>query len=323
LGVWKRVVNLILLIAGAAILWLVDYSYPEPYLAKGAMTLAALAVVYFIFSILLNTLLAPRVAAAKTQYQMRKVLSILTMVFSLGAAITIWVVDPQALLLSFGLLAAGVAIALQDIFRNIVGGLIIFIESPYRVGDRVRIKDAAGDVIDTNIMYTTLLEMREWVDGDQPTGRLVFVPNGHLLSGNVYNYTRDNNFLWDELVVPVSYDNDWQAASEMVQELVEKETDAVTEQARSELSSMMTKYYLTTREVQAKVYLVLTSNYLELHIRYICLTRERRDTRNRLSRLILERFEQEGIAIGSSTLEITKFPGLGPQPGKDDSERRI
>ncbi len=310
----KRAVNLLLLIAGAVVLWLIDYTYPDAYIVKSAITLAALAITYFFFSILLYTLLAPRVTAAKTQYQMRKLLSILNLAFSFGAVIMIWVVDPQALMVSFGLLAAGVAIALQDVFRNIVGGLTIFIGSPYRVGDRVKIKDAVGDVIDTRIMYTTLLELREWVDGDQPTGRLVIVPNGHLLSGNVYNYTRDNNFLWDELVVPISYDNDWQAASEMVHKLVEKETAEVTDQARSELSSMMSKYYLTTREVQTRVYMVLTSNYLELHIRYICLTRERRETRNRLSRSILEEFEQKGVAIGSSTLEITKFPDIGALP---------
>ncbi|MCG7844651.1 MAG: mechanosensitive ion channel family protein [Methanomassiliicoccales archaeon] len=318
----KRAVNLLLMIAGAVVLWSIDYTYPDDYIAKGAITFAALAITYFFFSILLYTLVAPRVTAAKTQYQMRKVLSVLNLVFSLAAVLTIWIVDPQALMVSFGLMAAGVAIALQDVFRNIVGGLIIFIGSPYRVGDRVRIKDAVGDVIDTNIMYTTLLELREWVDGDQATGRLVLVPNGHLLSGNVYNYTRDNNFLWDELVVPVSYDNDWQSASEMVQKLVEKETADVTNQARSELSSMMNKYYLTSREVQTRVYLVLTSNYLELRVRYICLTRERRDTRNRLSRQILKEFEKNGVAIGSSTLEITKFPDFGLHNNMEGPEPR-
>lgn len=299
-----------MLIASAVILWLIHISYPDDIIAKAAISLVALAIAYFFFSILLYALVSPRLTAAKTQYQWRKVLSILNLAFSLGAVIMIWVPDPQSLLVSLGLLSAGVAIALQDVFRNIVGGLVIFISSPYRVGDRVKIKDVVGDVIDTNTMYTTLLELREWVDGDQATGRLVFVPNGHLLSGNVYNYTRDNNFLWDELVVPVSYDNDWQAASEMVQRLVEKETAEVTEQAKAELSSMMGKYYLTPREVAARTYIVLTSNYIEMHVRFICLTRERREARNRLSRTILVEFERNGVAIGSSTIEITKFPKM-------------
>jgi len=304
-----------MLIAGAILLWLVNIRYPDQYLERGALTLAALAVVYLVFSILLSSLFSSRITDPKTQYQMRKIFSVLSLILSLGVMVTIWVTDPQALVVSYGLLAAGVAIALQDLFRNIAGGMILFLQSPYRVGDRIVLKDVEGDVIDIGIMYTTLLELRNWVEGDQPTGRLVLVPNGHLISGNVYNYTKDNNFLWDELVVPISYESDWRKVVELVGALVELETEEVTVQARKELSSMMGKYYLTPREVQARIYLALTSNYLEMHVRFICLTRERRETRSRLSRLILEKMESEGISVGSTTVEIIKFPDLRVQRG--------
>jgi len=308
--VWKRAVNLLTIIAGAALLWLVDSSYHDPYLEKGAVTLTVLAIIYLVFSILLISMFSTRVSDAKTKYQMRKIFSALGTVFSIGAVVTIWVTDPQALVVSYGLMAAGVAIALQDLFRNIAGGFIIFLRSPYRVGDRVLLKGVEGDVIDISIMYTTLLELRQWVSGDQATGRLVLVPNGDLLSGNVYNYTRDNNFLWDELMVPVPYDSDWRGIVDAVHTIVERETEEVTAQAMKELSSMMGKYYLTPREVGARVYLVLTSNYLELHVRFICLTRDRRETASHLSRLVLEEMEREGVPVGSTTVEIVKFPDL-------------
>ncbi|MBN1109340.1 MAG: mechanosensitive ion channel [Methanomassiliicoccales archaeon] len=320
---WKRAVNLSLLVAGALLLLIIDHSYPDQYLQRGALTMAVLAGFYLVFTIFLTIIFSTRVAEAKTRYQLRKVLSVLNLIFSLGAIVTIWVTDPQALVVSYGILAAGVAIALQDLFRNITGGFIIFVQSPYRVGDRVRIKEVVGDVIDLSLMYTTLLELQEWVDGDQATGRLVMVPNGYILSGNVHNYTKDNNFLWDELVVPVSYESDWRRLVGTVQGLVERETEEVTTQARSELSSMMGKYYLTEREVQPRIYLALTSNYLELHVRFICLTRQRRELRSRLSRLILEEMEREGASVGSTTIEIIKFPGVGGQGTTGASEGRM
>jgi len=306
--VLRRAVNLSLLVFGAVVLWLIDRSYPEEYIGMSALTLAALAVIYLIFSIILTSLFSARIGDPKTKYQLRKIFSMLSIVFSLAAIMTIWVIDPQALVVSYGLLAAGLAIALQDVFRNMAGGLIVYVQAPYRVGDRVLIKDVVGDVIDISMMYTVLLELREWVDGDQATGRLVMVPNGHLLSGNVYNYTKDNNFLWDEIVVPVPYDSDWRRVSEAVQSLVERETAKVMELASDELSSMMGKYYLTAREVRPKVYLALTSNYLELHVRFICMTRERRETSSELSRMILQEMERMGVRVGSTTVEITKFP---------------
>ncbi|MCG7841455.1 MAG: mechanosensitive ion channel family protein [Methanomassiliicoccales archaeon] len=308
---WRRALNLSLLIVSAIALWIADLYYPDPFLNKGFQTLLALAIIYLIFSILLTSFVSSRLSDKKTQYSVRKIFSILSLIFSIGAIITVWVTDPQTLVVSYGLFAAGLAIALQDVFKNLAGGFIIFIESPYRVGDRVMMKDVVGDVIDIGIMYTTLLELREWVDGDQATGRLVILPNGHLLSGSIYNYTKDNNFLWDELVIPISYDNDWKAASKLTVEIVKRETAAVTAKAEAEIAIMMGKYYLTKREVESKVNIVLTSNYIEFHVRYICETRGRRGTRNTLSRILLEEYEKNGVVVGSSTLEITKFPDLG------------
>ena len=315
---WKQAVNLALLSLGAGVLWLVDRIYEQDYLYRGALTLALLVVIYLVFSVVLPFLFSPRIADPKTKYQLRKIFSILNVATSLAVMVSIWVTDPQALVVSYGLLAAGLAIALQDMFRNMAGGLIVYVQSPFRVGDRIKIREVVGDVIDINIMYTVLLELREWVDGDQATGRLVMVPNGYLLSSNVYNYTRDNSFLWDELVVPVPYDCDWRGVAEAVGSLVEKETAKVTEKATQELSSMMGKYYLTSKEVRPGVFLALTSNYLELHVRFICLVRERRKANSHLARLVLEEMERMGVRVGSTTVEITRFPHPPARPDVSD-----
>ena len=74
------------------------------------------------------------------------------------------------------------------------------------------------------ILYTTLLETREWVSGDQVTGRLTIVPNGGVLTGTVQNYTRDLNFIWDELTIPITYDSDWREANTVILEIAKTET---------------------------------------------------------------------------------------------------
>ena len=61
---------------------------------------------------------------------------------------------------------------------------MIFLNGIYRVGDRIEMNQKFGDVIDIGLLYTTLMETREWVSGDQVTGRLAIVPNGGVLNGN-------------------------------------------------------------------------------------------------------------------------------------------
>jgi small-conductance mechanosensitive channel len=59
------------------------------------------------------------------------------------------------------------------------------------------------------MLYTTILEIDEWVAGDQPTGRLSMIPNSYVLSNITNNYTKDFNFIWDEIAIPILYSSDW------------------------------------------------------------------------------------------------------------------
>jgi small-conductance mechanosensitive channel len=76
------------------------------------------------------------------------------------------------------LIAAAFTITLQDVAKNFVGGLSIFLKNIYRVGDRIEIASKKGDVIDIGLLYTTIMETNEWISGDQHTGRISLIPNG-------------------------------------------------------------------------------------------------------------------------------------------------
>ena len=264
-----------------------DYYYPNAYLEMTFFTFLALAIVYFIFRIGLEEAIMRIVRDPKIRYTVRKATSILYVLVFILVVTRIWVEDSQALLVSYGLIGAGIAIALQDFFKNFVGGILIFATGIYRVGDRVEIESRYGDIIDIGLLYTTLLEIRGWVDGEQATGRLTIVPNGRVLAGTVNNYTMDHNFIWDEMSLPITYDSDWEGAVGMIMRIVTEETKAVTQQAEKEMAGIMKRYYLSRRNVEPAVYITLTDNWVNLGIRYISPVRERRVLRDRLFRLIL------------------------------------
>ena len=77
-------------------------------------------------------------------------------------------------------IGAGIAIALREALLSIAAWFHISIMSPYKQGDRIEINGVAGDVVDIRLMKTTLMEIRNWVDADQSTGRILYIPNNWI-----------------------------------------------------------------------------------------------------------------------------------------------
>jgi small-conductance mechanosensitive channel len=307
----KKVVSLVTLVIITGAFWFAQFQYPNDYLEKGFYTFLAVTILYFVFKSVVEEIVVRNIKEAKARYSFRKTVSILYIVGIVLALIRIWVVQTQTLLVSYGLIAAGIAIALQDFFKNFVGGILIFVTGIYRVGDRIELNAKIGDVIDIGILYTTLLELREWVAGDQATGRLTVMPNGFVLGGIVNNYTKDNNFIWDELELPITYDSDWHEAASTIRRIIAAETKTMADEAEKEILKLGEKYYLTIRAVEPEIYLTLTDNWITFHIRYITDVRRRRVIRNKLGQLILEEIRKsDKVKIASATVDIVGFPEL-------------
>ncbi|HUV03352.1 MAG TPA: mechanosensitive ion channel domain-containing protein [Desulfobacteria bacterium] len=307
----KKIVNTLALIIITGLFWFAQFQYPNTYLERGFYTLLAVTILYLAFKSVIEEIVVRNIKEPKARYSFRKTVSILYIVGIVLALIRIWVEHTQTLLVSYGLIAAGIAIALQDFFKNFVGGVIIFVTGIYRVGDRIEINAKIGDVIDIGISYTTLLELKEWVAGDQATGRLTILPNGVILSGMINNYTKDNNFIWDEIELPITYGSDWKEAATTIRHIVGTETKTMAEAAEQEILKLGEKYYLTTRAVEPEIYLTLTDNWITFHIRYITDVRQRRVIRNKLGLMILEEIQKsEKVKIASATVDIVGLPEL-------------
>jgi len=305
----RRIILLIFWIIISASLWYANFIYPSIYLQKGFHTFLALAIIYFFFRLVFEETLSKRIKEYKTKYSFRKTASILFFAVLIISIIGIWAVDTQTLLVTSGLIAAGIAIALQDFFKNFVGGILIFVTGTYRVGDRIEVNSKYGDVIDIGIFYTTLMEIKEWVSGDQATGRLTIIPNGYVLSSVINNYTKDYNFIWDEIGIPITYDSDWKEAYTKILSIVRKDTENTTDQARKDISKLGEKYYLLKGDVEPAIFLTLTDNWINFNIRYVTEARERRLLRNKLSQMILDEIQKsDKIKIASTTINIIGFP---------------
>jgi len=301
----KKYVLVSVLIVATVIVFLSGTISSSPLLPQLFTTLLVITVIFSLFSIVLDTLIRRNIRDSRSKYTATKVISVIESVLMFAAVALIWVRDLQALTVFFGIIGAGVAIALQDVFKNFAGSLTILLTRVYGVGDRIEIDGRYGDVMDIGIMNTTLMEIREWVAGDQPTGRLIIIPNGQVLTKSVQNFSRDHSFLWDEIQIPVTYESNWRRAIEILTGIAQRETGDISQVAEIEIERIGEKYFLPKKDIQPAVYVTLTDNWILLSVRFVTYVRERRVVRARLNRLILEAFEQEdGITIASETMDV-------------------
>jgi small-conductance mechanosensitive channel len=307
----KKLIIFVLLAAISGILWFAQFYYTQPYLSNVFYSFLILTFLYGIFKVGLEKFARSKIKEAKSRYSFRKTVGIIYVTIFLLTLFTIWLPNIQTLMVAYGLLAAGIAIALQDLLKNIAGGLSVLVSRPFRVGDRIEIKGKAGDVIDINLLSTTIMEMGSWVAGDQATGRLSVVPNGIFLSHSLDNYTKDHNFIWDEIVIPLSYGSDWKKAQLIMKDIVTEQTTDVAKSAKQALSRLQEKYYLSVRPTEPAVFLSFNENWITITVRYITEARQRRALKHILSTLVLEAISKDtSIVVATSTLGITALPEI-------------
>lgn len=308
----KKISTFLVLLIVGLILYFLSITYSNKDLYNLFLTLTAVAVIYLVFKIIIEEIGVKNIQEPKTKYSFRKTGSILFILFVIAAFTAIWIENTTGIMLIYSLIAAGLIFTSQDIIKNFVGGATIFATGIYRVGDRVEINSKVGDVIDITMMHTVLLELRGRISGDLSTGRLVIIPNGNVLSRPIYNYTKDHNFIWNEFVIPISYDSDLEEAQDLILGLVKKETTSVTKRAKKDIKQFGEKYHLSTKQVEPEMYIVLTENYINLYVRHILEVREKKVSPLLLNyRMILEAIQQsKNVKVGGSRVDITAFPDL-------------
>lgn len=207
---------------------------------------------------------------------------------------------------AIGLAGAGVTYALREVIVSIAGWFAILFGDFFETGDRVLLGGIKGDVVDIGVLRTTLMEIGEWVDGDQYTGRIVRVANSYIFNSPVYNYTANFKFLWDEIQIPLRFESDMNLAKTILLEVAEKHTGQYNKEAVVAWENMKKRYKLENASLENQVFLIFNDNWAEISLRYVVDYRERRGTKDKLFCEILERFEQEGdrLEIASETIEM-------------------
>ncbi len=219
-----------------------------------------------------------------------------------GIAVSVLAGDIRALLGSVGLVGLALSWALQSPIESFTGWLINSFQGYYRVGDRIQVGDILGDVHAIDFLTTTLWELGSAqrpgaVQAEQPTGRLITVPNSEVLTGSVINLTRDFPYLWDELTVPVASESDLRYALELLRGLaVEVLGESMTGPAH-EYETLLREARLETSVADTpEAYVSLGEAWTNVTLRYLVHARERRRWKSLLTERVVVELNQPAHA---------------------------
>ncbi|HAN09568.1 MAG TPA: mechanosensitive ion channel protein MscS [Clostridiales bacterium] len=275
-----------------------DYANTD---VENILILIGIVLVIYMIKDIFSFIVYRKTKDAKLGYTIKKFLSYI-MIF-VGTAIFFYVYFRYYKYLGtlLGFLTAGIAIALREPILNIAAWFYIFGTKPFEVGDRIKIGEFSGDVIDIRLSRFTMLEIGNWVESEQSTGRIIHVPNGKVIINEITNYSRGYKYIWDEISVKVTLESDWKEAKYILNNIILKYTEHRSKKAKENIKQANKKYMISNfKYLTPVVYTKLEDDGIKLIMRYLTKPRKRRTMQHRIWEEVLEKL------VGCENIKIVQ-----------------
>ncbi len=258
------------------------------------LAIAVIAGVYGAYVLARRVLVDP-IVSKRRAHDARNILRFVAGIIAILALLGVLTEQWLGVIFSLGIVGFAITFALQQPLFSLLGWLYIMIKRPYQVGDRVKIGEAKGDVIEVDFLVTTLWEINgDLVSTNQPSGRIVTLPNSTVLSAEVFNYSWDEfPYVWNEVSVQVAYETDLEFAR---QELVAAADEIIGDEMERKITRYRELLAETPVELEVRdgpsVNISQGESWVELRVRYLVHPRRGQVIKNQLYGRVLERFNE-------------------------------
>jgi small-conductance mechanosensitive channel len=286
-------------------------SFSDPLVQKFVIAIIGIIIINVIFR-LFRGYLGRQIRDTNSRYRMRKFISFIGYLLVILFVLTTFRAHLKDLHIAIGIAGAGIAFSLQEVIGSFAGWIALSVGNFYKTGDRVQLGGIKGDVIDIAMLRTTLMEIGDWIGGDQYNGRIVRIANSFVFKEPVFNYSTDFPFLWDEITVPVKHGSDFRLAKDIFQRILNEITGDFTNNAQNAWKEMVSKYLIEAESVEPTVIMIINDNWLEFTLRYVVDFKKRRFIKDKIFTRILEEFEKTDgrVSIASTTFQLTDAPSF-------------
>jgi small-conductance mechanosensitive channel len=228
-----------------------------------------------------------RISDASTTFTLRRILHLIVGIVIVLIGLSIFFANWYTALISVGVVSIIVGLSIQTPMSSFIGWIYILVRRPYRVGDRIKIGDATGDVIDVSYIDTTLWEFGgSLLSTDHPSGRVIKFPNAKVLDSVVYNYSWPLfPYLWNEIKFQIAYQSDLQFVARTMERIVGEEIGEEMEDRVTVYRELLAKTPVNELEVRAHprvFFRVDEVTWIDAIVRYVVPPREAGAVKTRL-----------------------------------------
>jgi small-conductance mechanosensitive channel len=278
-------------------------------LIKRSLTLVFGFSIILIIRFFVKRTLNKSIKSTDSKYRARKALNFTVYLLMILVVIIVFNDKINNLGVALGMVGAGIAFALQEVIMSIAGWINILTAGTISIGQRVKIGNIKGDVIDIGVFSTTLMEVGEWVDGDLYNGRIAIITNSFVFKDEVHKYSGEYPFLWDEIYIPIRLESDYKEARILFTNILTEVCGEYAKKSQAQWTHLTNKYRVEEARVLPMVTLRFDQNWITFTLRYIVDYKQRRSTKDIIYTRVLDAIkEQKGrIRIASSAMEVTEI----------------
>src|SRR6266581_1498678 len=233
-----------------------------------------------------------RIEDASTRFTLQRIAHLVAALGIAVIVISIIFVNWYAAVAAFGIGSIIIGLAVQTPMKSFIAWIYILVRQPFRVGDRIQIGDATGDVIDVGYLDTTLWEFGgKYISGDHPSGRVIKFPNEQVLDEIVYNYSWPLfPYIWNEIKFPVAFNSDLEFIASTMQRVTEEELGKEMIDRVQTFRDLLARTPVDELEVHERprvIFRVSENTWLEAIVRYLVSPREAGRVKTRLIKKLL------------------------------------
>src|ERR1041385_9218915 len=262
---------------------------PQIYLDLLARATRATAFIVIVLAIAkaVSVYAIGRIEDASTTFTLRRILHLVVGIVIVFIGVSIFFANWYTALISVGVVSIIVGLAVQTPMTSFIGWIYILVRRPYRVGDRIKIGDATGDVIDVGYLDTTLWEFGgKYISGDHPSGRIIRFPNEKAFDEIIWYYSWPVfPYIWNEIKFQIAYQSDLKFVSETMQRIVQEELGEEMMKRVDVYREVLARTPVDELEVHARprvIFRVDEVTWVDAIVRYLVPPRESGATKSRL-----------------------------------------
>jgi small-conductance mechanosensitive channel len=233
-----------------------------------------------------------RVSDAATRFTLKRIVRLVVAVLVALIAVSVFFVNWYTALISVGVLSVILGLSVQTPMSSFIGWIYILVRRPYRVGDRIEIDNATGDVIDVGYFDTTLWEFGgKYLSTDHPSGRIIKFPNSKVLNTMVFNYSWPLfPYIWNEVKFQIGYQSDLEFVATTMQKITEEEIGEDMIERVEVYRNLLARTPVDELEVRERprvIFRVDDNTWLEAIVRYLVPPRDAGSVKTRLIKKLL------------------------------------